>query len=227
MTRSKWFASIFGLLLAIAAGAAFFYFRESEPAPSVEAPAAESDSVSTSTAATLSNFQSAPPMKRVMDLYETESKRVGKVDPDPKLTEKRLRAAAKELSADEIAWLGAQAADTSSDMDSRFFAAYLLGLSGSASGINTLGQIALSSIPESKNEMRVQEERVLRMQTVEGILESCKLAGAKDKLLEIIAEQKDEAVRDRAHRALYACQTGKSLEQADKDALEKLTSPER
>jgi|GEM_PF-6789997 len=223
MTRSKWFASFAGLLLLSVLAAAFFFSRPATVSE-VKSEAAVQAAVETASAISTA-FQTAAPMRRVMDLYESESKRVGKVDKNPELTEKRLTAAAKELSAEEIQWLGEQALDGKGEMDARFFAAYLMGLSGSAASIQTLGQVALSPIQPNKNEMKMQEERVLRMQTVEGIAHACKEAGAKEKLLEIIATQTDEGVRDRAHRALYACQTGKKLEDADKAALEKLTSP--
>jgi len=164
-------------------------------------------------------------MKRVMDLYEAESKRVGKIDPDPKLTEKRLSAAALDLSAEEISWLGSQSLDATLDMDARFFATYLVGLSPSEASLATLKKIATSAVPQLKNERRMQEERVLRMQAVEGISHKCPLPSAKDELLEIVSVQ-DPGVRDRAHRALYACHTGKKIEDGDTEALQKLQKDE-
>jgi hypothetical protein len=151
--------------------------------PPAQAVVASDTATSTATA-----FGTAKPLERVVKLYEAESKRIGQVDPDPALTERRLSAAAKDLSADEIAWLAAQAMDEKNEMDARFFAAYLA---------------------------------ALRMQAVEGLSRNCKVGTAKDDLLELVAVD-DEGVRDRAHRALYACQTGKKIEDGDKEALEKL-----
>lgn len=223
MTPSR-FAKLFGLLLLLAGGA-FFFFRKTagEPQPVPPAPAAVISDTATSTATA---FGTAKPLERVVKLYEAESKRIGQVDPDPALTERRLSAAAKDLSGEEIAWLAAQAMDEKNEMDARFFAAYLAALARSPSAVAALKAIAITPIPKTKNEMRFAEERALRMQAVEGLSRNCKVGTAKDDLLEIIAVQ-DEAVRDRAHRALYACQTGKKIEDGDNEALEKLKGKSR
>lgn len=217
MTRSK-FVSILGILLLMAVGALFFFRKPeaSPPAPAVEA----ATTVLTSTAIATS-VSTSKPMERVIALYETESKRIGRVDPDPALTEKRLTEAAGKLSREEIEWLGQQGLDEKNEMDARFFATYLAALAHSGAAVGTLRQIATRPIPRTKNEMRFAEERALRMQAVEGLAHNCKLEGATDSLMEIVAVE-DEAVRDRAHRALYACQTGKKLEDGDREALEKL-----
>ena len=54
-------------------------------------------------------------MKRIMDLYERESRRVGKIDSDPKGTEKRLEESARELTDEELRWLESQAVDIRND----------------------------------------------------------------------------------------------------------------
>lgn len=219
---SKWRASFIGLLLLGMGGAAlFFYFRAPAPSPSALESVAPASSAANATSTNTAAFPSAPPMKRVMDLYESESQRVGKVDPDPALTEKRLTAAAKDLTADEIAWLGEQALDRAGEMDARFFATYLAALSRSEASVATLHKIATTPIPVSKNEMRMQEERALRMQAIEGLSRNCPLASAKDALLDIVGVE-DEGVRDLAHRALYACHTGKKIEDPVKAGLERL-----
>lgn len=217
MTPSKWLASFTGLLLV--AGAVFLY--RSSPSPVAAPLVAPATTAHVPSPAPAPALPAAPPMKRVMDLYEAESQRVGKVDPDPALTEKRLTAAAKELSPEEFRWLGEQALDTRNEMDARFFATYLTALGRSEAGVATLCKISLSKVPKSKNEMRMQEERALRMQAVEGLSRNCAILAAKDCLLDTVGVE-DEALRDRAHRALYACQTGKRIEDADKAALEQL-----
>lgn len=219
MTPSKWLLSLLALLLL--GGAGFFLFFRGSETPPADTSLSALQSPAPAAAPAPSPFPSAPPMKRVMDLYEAESKRIGQVDPDPALTEKRLRAAAKELNPDEVAWLGDQALDPENSMDARFFATYLAALGSSEAGVATLRRIALSPVPPSKNERRVEEERVLRMQAVEGLGRSCALTSAKDSLLDVVSAA-DEIVRDRAHRALYACQTGKRIEDADKAAIQKL-----
>ncbi len=213
-------------LLLIAGAAAFFFVGKNRSAATDAAsgPAAGSAPSAVATVADTNQaaaFVQAPPLKRVIALYESESQRIGKVDPDPALTEKRLTGAAKDLRPEEIEWLGAQALDTGSEMDARFFAAYLTALAHSETAVGVLKKIALTPIPKSKNEMRMAEERVLRMQAVEGISRNCGLPSAKDDLLEIVAVE-DEAIRDRAHRALYACQTGKRIEDGDREAIEKI-----
>lgn len=159
-----------------------------------------------------------------MELYEKESARVGKVDPDPKATEARLREAAKDLKPEEISWLEGQASDARTMMDARFFAVYLLGLSQQEASIGSLSRIALSEVPPSKNERLFIENRALRASAVEGMCtpENCKQPLAREKLLEVVANQRDEWIRDRANRCLYACQYGKRVEDADKEALDQL-----
>ncbi|HEY8280114.1 MAG TPA: hypothetical protein VIH99_10850 [Bdellovibrionota bacterium] len=163
-------------------------------------------------------------MKRVMELYETESKRVGSVDPDPKATQKRLESIARQLKKEEIEWLERQSMDPLSDADARFFAVYLMGLSAQESAVASLTRIATQPIHPSKNARKNSEERSLRASAVEGMSRSCKeFPGAvKDGLLEVISGQTDEFLRDRAHRGLYACQTGKQIEEQDKEALRKV-----
>lgn len=184
-------------------------------------PAAATTAFADAATSTATAFGTAKPLERVVKLYEAESKRIGQVDPDPALTEERLSTAAKDLNAEEIAWLAAQALDEKNEMDARFFAAYLAALARSPSAVAALKSIAAAPLPKTKNEMRFAEERALRMQAVEGLSRNCKVGTAKDDLLELVAVQ-DEGVRDRAHRALYACQTGKKIEDGDKEALEKL-----
>jgi hypothetical protein len=167
-------------------------------------------------------FRAATPLKRVQEFYLQESQRVGKVDPDPSLTQRRLTGVAHELNAEEIAWLSKQALDRKTDGDARFFAAYLLALSDQPQAIGSLSQIALSAIPASKNERTTAEERMIRGQAVEGIAHNCKQEGAREALLDVVEKQNDEFLRDRAHRALYTCATGKTLEEQDKEALKKL-----
>ena len=84
---------------------------------------------------------------------------VGRVDPDPKATQKRLEENARELSPEEIRWLELQAADFKNDADARFFAAYMLGLSHREAAIEALGRLALSPIPATKNERLMEQEQ--------------------------------------------------------------------
>jgi hypothetical protein len=165
-------------------------------------------------------------MKRIMDLYERESRRVGKIDSDPKGTEKRLEESARELTDEELRWLESQAVDIRNDADARFFAAYLMGLSHRQASVVALGRIALLPLPASKNPRIIEQERAFRASAVEGLSLSCKSFpnAVKDALLDIVSRQTDEFLRDRANRGLYACQTGKSIEAQDLEALKRLQS---
>ncbi len=219
--RTKFIVSILGLLLVM--GGAFFFFRRPlAEAPLVSAPALAPVAAPVSPA--LAAFRAEPPRKRVMELYERESARVGKVDPDPKATQKRLEEVARELKPEEISWLEAQAIDPAVEMDARFFAVYLMGLSSQGSAVQALYRVAMKPVPVTKNERRDSEERAQRMSAVEGMCtpENCKLPEARDQLKEIIALAQDEMVRDRAHRCLYACQYGKPVAEQDKEALRRI-----
>lgn len=216
MTPSR-FVKAF-LLLLVLLGGAFFFLRPRLPEGPALPPAPAATTVLTGTAVATS-FGTARPLERVVKLYEIESARIGRNDPDPELTQARLEKAARELSGEELAWLGLQALDEKNEMDARFFATYLAALAPGAAAVGTLKAIALQPLPKTRNEMRFAEERALRMQAVEGLSRNCE--HAKDALLEVVAVY-DEGIRDRAHRALYACQTGRKIEDGDKEALEKL-----
>jgi hypothetical protein len=226
MTLTKWLASfcLIGLLLA---GAAFFYLSgKSAPiVASSSAVVAQPPTTVPPEPAPLP-FKVGPPMKRVMDLYESESKRVGQIDNDPKGTQKRLEESARELSPEEIRWLETQAGDRKNDADARFFAAYMMGLSHKVEAVEGLGRIAVSPIPPTKVDRLAEQERVFRASAIEGMSLACKEfpVAVKDGLTDVIARQQDESLRDRANRGLYACQFGKSIESQDKEALQKVRS---
>lgn len=170
-----------------------------------------------------SSKDSGVSMTRVKNFYEAESARVGSIDKDPVLTEKRLREFASTLKEEEIRWLAIEAENRSNPGDGRFFSVYLLALSEAPSAIEALSKLAVMPIPQEKNVGLVELERQLRAQATEGIARACeKQKQWKDSLLDIVSRQDDEFLRDRAHRALYQCETGKSIEDQDKEALEKV-----
>jgi hypothetical protein len=219
MTLTKWLASfcLVGLLLLLLAlGEAFFF-----SAPRGSAPRREDAAVAPAPAPVTPAFKAGPPMKRVMDLYESESKRVGQIDNDPSATQKRLEESARELSPEEIRWLETQATDRKNDADARFFAAYMMGLSHKVEAVEGLGRLAVSPIPATKVDRLAEQERVFRANAIEGMSLACKdfPITVKDGLTDVIARQPDESLRDRANRGLYACQFGKTIEQQDKEAL--------
>jgi len=217
MMRSKWVISAL-IVAVLGAGAWFTLRREVAPAGSKAPIATPSISIPPEVEA----FKKAPPVTRVQDFYESESKRIGAVDPDPKLTQARLELVAAELSPDEVKWLAGTALNAKENGDGRFFATYLLALGRSVEGTAALRQIALTEIPKRKNKGLEELERQIRAQATEGLGRSCDVAGARDALLDIVEMQLDEFIRDRAHRALYQCRTGKPVEAQDKEALDKL-----
>lgn len=185
-------------------------------APTAPAPASKPVSQE------VEKFRAKKPLERVKEFYQAESKRIGAVDPDPKLTEERLRAVAAELQPAEVQWLESRALDTKEEADARFFAAYMLALSQEEVAVPAMKAIALTPIPNSKNEGVVALERQIRAQATEGLSKIPNKALARDSLLDVEQGAKDEFIRDRAHRGLYALQSGKSIEDQDKEGLGKL-----
>jgi len=217
MTRSKWFASFFGLLLL---GAFFLY----SPKKSVTGSALTPDG--TAAAIDLQEekeaFQQAPKGKRLEEFYKKESARVGSVDPNPKLTEQRLAAVASALSLEELDWLRDQALARNKEGDARFFSAYLIALAPGEVAVPALRSLALSPVPKDKNTAFVELERQIRGQAVEGLSRAKGNPAARDALLDVISQQEDEFLRDRAHRGIHSWTTGKPIEQQDQEALGKL-----
>lgn len=218
MTPSKWITSAF-ILMLILGGAAVYFFRS--PTPRSPLPGLEPAAVQ-SVSPEVEAFRRAPVFTRVQSFYETESKRIGAIDPDPKLTEERLRSVAAELKPEEIHWLLNTALNAKENGDGRFFATYLLALGRSPEAMDGLRAIALTEILPQKNKAKEELERQIRAQATEGLGRGCDIANARDALLDVVEMQLDEFIRDRAHRALNQCRTGKSVEAQDKEALEKV-----
>lgn len=204
-------------------------FRSLQKAPAPEGPQVQqtgnSPSVGGANSSPLSLASPDPveKMDRVKGFYAAESKRVGSIDKDPILTEKRLREFAATLKDEEIQWLAKEAENRKNPGDGRFFSVYLMALSEAPLAMEALTKIATSPLPQEKNQGLVELERQLRAQATEGLARACeKQKQWKDSLLDIVSRQEDEFLRDRAHRALYQCETGKSIEDQDKEALEKV-----
>jgi hypothetical protein len=220
MMRSKWLLSL--LLLAVA-GALWFWLGRASAPPTMIAPIGEETArPNEPVPAAVTKFREGKPLERVKLIYEEEGKRIGAVDPDPDLTQRRLELIARELHPSEIDWLKQEALRRDEMGDARFFATYLLALNGQEAAVGALREISLSPVPESKNPGLVELERQIRAQAVEGLSRVRGKDVARDALLDIVNGQADEFLRDRAHRGLYAWQTGKSIEDQDKEGLEKL-----
>jgi len=167
-------------------------------------------------------FRAEKPVARVQRFYEAESRRVGAIDQDPDLTARRLAAMAAELNPAEVEWLKNAALDLKQPGDGRFFAAYLLAQAPSPATVSALKDIALSPLPVRQNLGLVELEKQVRAQATEGLGHARGLPEAQDSLLDVVEYQKDEFLRDRAHRALYEWRTGKRLEEQDEAALRKV-----
>jgi hypothetical protein len=219
--RSKLLVSLI-LIGVFGFGAGLYYLahnRTSFPEGSASAPVSVLAKPPTPE---VQKFRAAVKVERVKEFYKAESARVGQVDPDPKLTEERLRNVAAELSAEEINWLKIQALSAKEAADARFFAAYLLALSNKDDALPALKEIASTPLPLGKDQGEIDLGRQIRAQTIEGISKFAHKSEARDALLDIEQAQKDEFLRDRAHRGLYALATGKSVEDQDKEAMGKL-----
>ena len=157
----------------------------------------------------------------VRKFFAKESRSVGRVDPDPARTRERLAERAASLSPPEMEWLATQALNVETGADGRFLATYLLAMNGQAAAIGPLFRIAMSRVPSPLGDRRQADEVVLRMQAIEG-LSRIQSTEARDLLQKIAAGHAIAALRDRAHRALYAWETGKPVEDQDKAALRSL-----
>lgn len=227
MTPSKWpVRLIVGGVLLVAGGLLFVLFVEKRPMVSTASgPVAASPAVSPAKPASQAalQFRTQPPIQRVQSFYESESARVGAVDPDPKATEARLSEIAQELAPDEIDWLKARVLNEKEPADARFFAVYLVALSRQPGAVAALREIALSPIPDQKkNQAAAETKRMIAAQGTEGLSRHCGSRDAQDALLDVQERQTDEFVRDRAHRGLYALAQCQAVESGDKKAIGEL-----
>lgn len=205
------------LLFIIVLGGAGYFALHRKPISAASPSAPIATSVETE------KFRTSEPLKRVMELYQTESERVGKADPDPKATQIRLQGLAANLNAEEVQWLVKQALDPKIEMDARFFAVYLVGLNPHPSSVEALSQVAASPLPESKKAKEWKADRYLRMNAIEGMCTQahCKLSETRDHLLDVQTALQDEPLRDFVNRCLYACQYGKPIAQREKEIFRK------
>lgn len=219
MTPLKWFVSFsFGLLLIV--GSFFLFSPKDQIAGSALAP--DGTAAAIDLREEKEEFQRAPKGKRLEEFYKKESARIGAVDPNPRFTEQRLVAVASVLSLEEVSWLREQALARNQEGDARFFSAYLIALAPLEVAVPALRSLALSPVPKDKNNAITELERQIRGQAVEGLSRARGNAAARDALLDVISQQEDEFLRDRAHRGMHSWATGKPIEQQDQDALGKL-----
>lgn len=147
-------------------------------------------------------FQNAPIIERIKTLYASESARIGKKDPNPLLTKKRLEESAKGITNEEMEWLSQTALNAKESGDQRVFSVFFLALNGSDLAIAKLRAIGLSPGKPSAIEKEVRE------QAIKGLGKS-KNPRAREALLEIETDQADASLQDRAHQALYEFENGR------------------
>lgn len=216
----KWFASLGVLLLLVAGG--LFYLSKSSPETTSGTKDFGATKENSQFQSLAEDFSQKKPVERLIAFYEKESKRIGQVDENPALTQKRIESVASVLDPQELLWLKKQTMDRSLEGDARFFAVYMLALNASDSSLDLLGDIASQTIPQTKNKRVMELEVQIRAQAIEGIGRARSSQRARDVLLDIMNKQENTFLQDRTHRSLYQWETGKPLEKQDKEALSKV-----
>ena len=220
MTRSKWLVS-FVIASPFVVGYGLFYLAHHTERPSPAQLEAAQAAVRPASPE-VQQFRGETPVKRVEQLYNAESERVGKIDPDPKATQERLKALSAELTPEEYAWLKERALNRKEPADARFFSTYLTGLSPQSAALPALREIAVTPLPKLKSESQLDIEKQIRALATEGISRMCKNGAAREALLDVEHTHEDEFLKDRAHRALYAFHTCTDIEASDRAAMEKV-----
>ena len=154
--------------------------------------------------------------------FRVEAEKIGRVQADPVATEQKLVELARTIPTEQLIFLQGLALSDTASGDERFLAAYLLAKRETEDAIPFLRAVALSPVKEQKNIGLVELDRQIRAQSIEGLGKQRKAPSARDAILDVVQGQADEFLRDRGHRALYEWQTGKPIEEQDKDALSKL-----
>lgn len=154
----------------------------------------------TSAKATLSpNDASLTPVERFI---RQESVRVGKPDPDPMSTQKKLKAVAESLKKMDIQNLKRAALDHSLNNDQRFLSAYILSLSSSAETKSALFSIASDPLTVQDISSRLYaEELMIRTQALEGLAKHQPRTG-RGPLDDFLARQDNSFLADQARRVL-------------------------
>ncbi len=135
-----------------------------------------------------------------------ESHQVGKLNPDPKETKKRLAALAEGLTEEEKNYLSQQAigekAKASANADLRFLSVYLLNKNGTS--FKHLMNIARHPIEVPFNQRRLFEQEVLlRAMALEGIVQSLSPDEAQRRILEFISQQDNTMLIHQARQLLF------------------------
>lgn len=151
----------------------------------------------------VSGAQAEDPSVKIKKIYQSESERIGKKDPNPQLTKTRLEEAARGFSAEDLDWLSTQALNQKESGDFRVFSVFLLALNGGEQALSKLKAIALSEMTKPN-----AADKEVREQAIKGI-GKFKNPKAREALLEIETEQKDLSLQDRAHQALFEFETGR------------------
>lgn len=124
----------------------------------------------------------------------SEAQRVGRVDPDPAATFKRLKEHASRLRASELKWLRNMAVDSSASGDERYLAVYMIGLSDTPAAMEKLKEIATSPVPSSNNDRQYSDEVVVRAHALESVVHRLSSSEAVRYLRDVLSKTTDPAV---------------------------------
>ncbi len=143
--------------------------------------------------------QNLTPVERFI---QQESARVGKPDPDPISTQRKLKALAESLKRLDIQSLKRAALDHSLNNDQRFLSAYILSLSSSPDTKAALFSIASDPLTVQDISSRVYaEELMIRTQALEGLSKHQPRTG-RGPIDDFLARQDNSFLADQARRIL-------------------------
>jgi hypothetical protein len=131
-----------------------------------------------------------------------EAARMGRVDPDPARTLKRLKQHAQGLTARELQLLKDTALDRSMDGDQRFLSVYTIGLARSRSALSLLMDISRTRIPPTANDRAYSDEVMIRSQALEAAAKRLPRAEAVHYLRDILKNTSDPVLARRAGQLL-------------------------
>ena len=221
MTRFKWSAKRTILIcLALALSLAGHFFYTSDQDHLVEGTLKIQKVAQGNSANAVSGLQASP--RDLVEVLHEEAQRVGKIDESPAESKKRLEALAASLTKAEVKWLSTRALDTNIDADERFLAAYLIAERRSNDAFMALKQIAAAPTDNKLSERMKDMEFQVRAQAIEGLGKLRNDVRAEKALKDVAMHSQEAFLRDRAQRSLYEWRTGKTVEEQDEEAMEKL-----
>lgn len=149
------------------------------PTPRVSTPEVPNWKLSSPTSQTQSedasvhSHQDSPQEKSITPIERfiaSESQRIGKPDPSPDESFKRLKAVARKLKRYDFQSLKLVSLNKDLETDQRFLATYVLALADQPAALDPLLQIATAQMPDADpSSPQYAEELALRTQALEGL----------------------------------------------------------